>query len=347
MQAKSLAIAAGIILSLNQTTAISEASNLTVVEVKKQSESPNDRDSSSTCEKRPGTRMLTTPSAAPGSQDAQTNKHLEEEASQKDLPAALDSGSKAQMGKSFHLSADQTRSVRNQNKLLEDHDLLLPSLVPYKDEILLQNKKELNQADFAELSRHCVLLRKDCGRQSIGLYRGRLLLDCQSDLKVRLPDAELKIARGAVVYIYSTGESQVILNLHDHRRRDVEVKVGKDLIELPPGREILITRHHLLQFEQARLVPGIWFRSVYLLKDEPGLKVYETQFSSISAVALLPALRKLVKEQKSSREKLAKTFAAVITVSGDRQAFRPSMQEPNTQKSSKGILKASRKEVGK
>lgn len=211
-------------------------------------------------------------------------------------------------------------------KLCKDHSLLLPALVPLSDEVCISGILDLNENNVGELERRCVLLKKDCNRNSLGLFRGRILFDCKNDVHLVTPDASVDIERGSVVYVYSTGESVVILNLHDLKRKAVLVSVAGEKIELPPGRELLITRYGSLKFDEARLCPGIWYRSVYELANKHGLKIYETQFSTISAAAIFPSVRKMVAKGNKSGEKLAKTFAAVITVSRDRQAFRPCMK---------------------
>lgn len=206
-------------------------------------------------------------------------------------------------------------------ELSKDHSLLLPALVPFKDELTINGLAEFNKEKVELLEKKAVLLKKDCRANSLGLYRGRVLFDCDNDVSVLTPDAKIRIARGSIVYVYSTGESLVVLNLHDDKRRAVLVTVQDKEFELPPGRELLVTHYGNLKFDEARLCPGVWYRTVQELLNAGSLKVYQTQFSTISAAAIFPAVHKLAQGKKGM--KLAKTFAAVITVSRDRQPFRP------------------------
>ncbi|MBX9686459.1 MAG: hypothetical protein K2X27_07125 [Candidatus Obscuribacterales bacterium] len=195
-------------------------------------------------------------------------------------------------------------------------------LVPYKDEVLLSGFADFDKENLNIFKGKAVLDALACRKNSLSLYKGRVLFNCKNDLELNTPDASIKIRKGSIVYVYSTGESVLILNLHDYHWHSVEAFVDGQRIEIPPGRELLITRYANLSFDEARLCPGIWYRSVYELISKPALKVYLTQFSSISAYHIFPSVRKLASDKKTVK-KLTKTFAAVLTVSRDRQSFRP------------------------
>ena len=204
--------------------------------------------------------------------------------------------------------------------------LYVPGLVPYADEVTVTGVADFDELEGSGLKEKCLLVESLCHDGNLGFYRGRVLFNCKNDLHVVTPDATVDVRRGSIVYLYSTGESMVILNLHDDHRRSVMAHVDGEEIEIPPGREVLITRYRDLSFDDARLCPGIWYRSVHELVSRPKLKVYLTQFSTISAAAIMPSVHKVVQKRDRTAEKLAKTFAAVITISRDRQRFRPCMQ---------------------
>ncbi len=204
---------------------------------------------------------------------------------------------------------------------------LVPGLVPYADEVHLQGEANFDPCNLGKFKNKCLLAEPGCSKNILSLYRGRVLFDCTNDVYLSTPDARVKIARGSIVYVYSTGESLAVLNLHDLHRRSVVLELDHEKIEIPPGREILLTRYCDLEFDEARLTPGIWYRSVYELPSRPGLKLFLTQFSTISAAAIFPSVHKLTAKKNKSGDRLVKTFAAVIKASRDGQQFRPNMNK--------------------
>lgn len=203
-----------------------------------------------------------------------------------------------------------------------------PGLVPYSDEIVIHTEDELKEEAIARHRDKCIHIEEKRNGCPHKLYRGRVLFNCKKEIRIETPLAEIKIKPDAVVYVYSTGESVAILNLHDNHRRDVGVMVEGKFIEIPPGRELLLTQYAKLKFDDARLFPGIWYRTVHELISKPKLKVYETQFSTISAFWIIPAVHGMISRDKKSGRKVLKTYAAVLSVSRDHQPFREKMSAP-------------------
>lgn len=206
---------------------------------------------------------------------------------------------------------------------------LVPGLVPYSDELFINGKPDFGGPLLDSLKKKCSIIQNECHDNNLSLFRGRVILNCSAPVHLKLPDASLDINPGATVYVYATGESVVILNLHDRHRHDVTATVEGEKVEIPPGREVLITRHSNLRFDEARLCPGIWYRSVSELISKPNLKVYRTQFSTVSALTILPTLHRMYSQDKRTSEKILKTYAAVLRVSRDPQPFRPCMSKQN------------------
>lgn len=217
--------------------------------------------------------------------------------------------------------------------------LYVPGLVPYSDEVTIDGVADFDKLrNDSTVKEKCLLVDALCRDSNLGIYKGRVLLNCKNDVHVVTPDATVDVGKGSIVYLYSTGESVVILNLHDDHRGSVKAHVDGEEIEIPPGREVLVTRYPDLSFDDARLCPGIWYRSVWELVSKPKLKVYLTQFSTISAAAIMPSVHRVIQKKDKTADKLAKTFAAVIMVSRDRQKFRPCMPSKSKLAESNQIL---------
>lgn len=215
----------------------------------------------------------------------------------------------------------------------EADEELVPDLVPYANECTLLGNIRFDDATLKRMKESGIVTKTSTQAQPhhpshvLELFRGRLLIAPQNAITINVTDATIRLAPHTVAYIYATGTSTSILNLHDtHRHAVIAEFIDGSSIDLPPGRELLITRWTDLSFDDARLFPGVWYRTVYDMRPAPGVRVFLTQSSTLSAACIFPAVKKLVATNPYYRQTLMKTFAAVIQVSHDPTPFRPKME---------------------
>lgn len=200
-----------------------------------------------------------------------------------------------------------------------------PSLVPIahvKDEASLVGRICFNPETMPLLSSKGIVALPGDHEQHLLLSRGSVLLAPTNQIKVEVPNAEVSMAPGSIVYIREKDNDTAILNLHDEHMNAVSVRSGGLEVYLPPGRAMILTNKMDADFDDVNPCSGLWYRTVYKNRTSDNVHAFVTQFSTISAAWILPAVRKLALGKTHHSDKLIKTAAAVYQVSRDRKEFR-------------------------
>lgn len=192
-------------------------------------------------------------------------------------------------------------------------EVILHGDVKFTPQLLERFRSSAVFSDIGDHSRH------------IKLYIGNILTDCSEPMTVDLALGRVKISPGAIVYFRASQTGTAIMNFHDDHRNSVKVSVGDLNIDLPPGRMLLLTSQKGRDFDELNPCTGVWYKSLYEKQVNDKTKIFLTQFSLMSASALMPSVKRLSALRKNRGNKIAKTFAAVYLISRDRHPFRPKL----------------------
>lgn len=199
------------------------------------------------------------------------------------------------------------------------------SLVPIahvQGELFLKDEILFGQPTMSSLKSEGIVAEKGRHDSHLVLSSGSLLLAPKNTIAISVPNAEINVAAGAIVYIRTKGNNTAILNLHDDRVNAVNVLSAHTRYYLPPGRIMLVTEDHYTDFDNANPCPGLWYKTVYTHESTEGITRLVSQFSPLSAAWILPSVRHLILNRSSHGNKIMKTCAAVTVMSRDHKQFR-------------------------
>lgn len=167
--------------------------------------------------------------------------------------------------------------------------------------------------------------RGDSDNQLV-LTAGSILFAPENKIEVVLPHMRVELDPGSIVYIRQTDTSAAILNLHDEHSNSVLIHTSKKSNYLKPGHVLVLTsKEEDVDFEQSNPCPGLWFRTIYKSRQDDGITIFVTQFSTLSAAWISPTIRHYCSNPKNGG-KLSKTAAAVYAVTKDHKEFRYTLE---------------------
>lgn len=153
-----------------------------------------------------------------------------------------------------------------------------------------------------------------------------MLLAPDHDMSVQTQLAQISIEAGAAVMLIQSGGQLAVFALHDDRSGAVRVTVDGQTMELPVGRQLLLSKDQKLDFAAANS-GKISYRNLSEGKLG-GLKSFVSEFSMPAALSSVQSLRQLLrsknKEEIDLARKLLKTAAAMITINKNKAPFKPS-----------------------
>lgn len=107
----------------------------------------------------------------------------------------------------------------------------------------------------------------------------------------------MHIDKGSEIFIVETGHDVAIYNLADVHSGGVQVLVGKRLVKMRPGQQMVLTRKQTEDFDKINPGKGIGYRNPYLRDLGDGTRAFVADFSIPSAISALPPLRQMLKSQ--------------------------------------------------
>jgi hypothetical protein len=221
------------------------------------------------------------------------------------------------------VEADGESAKKNQSKVPKKRRASITQICESEHEAVIEGKPVFDEALLMRLAEKGVIASIDPQTKRFNIHRGRLLIYCSKAVELSLENADLKLAPNTMAYIYDNGLGTcAVMNLHDEHWNSMEVRAGKHTLFVPPGREIIFTSWTKLNFDEANLTSGLWFRRVHEFKPLPTVKGYLTQYSLLSAAYVFPSIRKLANSDTKEGRSLVKTGAAVFIASGYPKDFR-------------------------
>ena len=140
---------------------------------------------------------------------------------------------------------------------------------------------------------------------------------------VKTKDCQVIIAKGAVAFVSDkSGNDTAVFNLHQSRPGGMKVVVGKKLINLPPGRMLLVSRQGTKDFGEVKHEAKIiGYRNPNYYKINDDMDVFLADFSLPSALKKIVPLRKMFKsDDKADRKLVRKILMNAVLL----QAHNPS-----------------------
>lgn len=220
---------------------------------------------------------------------------------------------RGEVSKNSRFSTPKLSDVESKLEGTSGWEVILHGDLKLTPQLLQRFRSSSVFSDLGDHSRH------------LKLYIGNVLADCSDPLTVDLSLARVRLAPGSIVYFRASQTGTAILNFHDDHRNSVKVTVGEMQIDLPPGRMLLLTDQKGRDFDELNPCTGVWYKSISEKQVNEKTRVFMTQFSLMSAAALMPSVKRLSALRKHRGNKIAKTFAAVYSISRDRHPFRPKL----------------------
>ncbi|MBX9570256.1 MAG: hypothetical protein K2X77_15260 [Candidatus Obscuribacterales bacterium] len=145
----------------------------------------------------------------------------------------------------------------------------------------------------------------------INMPTGNGLVFAKTDTEIRTPLATFTLDRGSAVLIFQSANSVALLNLHDDHQGSVFAVVDGSKMEVPIGRQIVVSNKHNLQFDDLN-PSAIGYRQLSSITI--GTKrVFTSEFSALSALtSVLKVLDKHDKEAQLIAQRMLKSAAAVF-----------------------------------
>jgi hypothetical protein len=136
------------------------------------------------------------------------------------------------------------------------------------------------------------------------LPRGVALFNAQNHVVCGTQEGHVHIEKGSMAFVVETGNDVCVYNLHDTKDGGVRVLIGKQMVTVPPGRQLVLTRR---EAEFAQVNPGtkIGYRNPKPLKLDGDVKAFVADFSITGAVYTIPPLKAMLKSPKASERRAA------------------------------------------
>jgi hypothetical protein len=136
------------------------------------------------------------------------------------------------------------------------------------------------------------------------LPRGVALFNAQNHIVCGTQEGHVHIEKGSMAFVVETGNDVCVYNLHDTKDGGVRVLIGQQMVTVPPGRQLVLTRRDA---EFAQVNPGtkIGYRNPKPLKLDGDVKAFVADFSITGAVYTIPPLKAMLKSPKASERRAA------------------------------------------
>lgn len=157
----------------------------------------------------------------------------------------------------------------------------------------------------------------------INLPSGNRLLFVNQDTVVQTPLGKVMINAGSGVLVLQTSDGLAVLNLHDNSRNAVTIDIGGSTIQVPMGRQVVISSNGNARFDDVNPSP-IGYREISE-NNVGSKKVFVSEFSPLSALLYVGQWAKSSdKEKQVIVRRLLKSLAAVQMLGLNRKPFKSS-----------------------
>jgi hypothetical protein len=137
------------------------------------------------------------------------------------------------------------------------------------------------------------------------LAKGVAVFGSKNPVVVGTQEGNVHLAKGSLACVVETGHDVAIYNLHDRRNGSVQVVVGKSMVTIPPGKQLVLTRKDSKDFDRLNPGPKIAYRNPKPIEISDDVKGFIADFSIPSAIFSLPPLRSMLNSPQPSQRKIA------------------------------------------
>ncbi len=157
------------------------------------------------------------------------------------------------------------------------------------------------------------------GDRPADFANGALLAAPRHDTVYKTEFGDVSVQAKALALIMAYGHGLAVYNLHDQRAGAISVTVDGKKIVLNPGRCVVIAPATASGFEQINPAQLICYGHVAQQKLGFGKQAFIADFSLPSVINAVPALRKIISEEKAELRKISQSFlktSAILMLAG-------------------------------
>jgi hypothetical protein len=158
------------------------------------------------------------------------------------------------------------------------------------------------------------------------LNRGSMLFQPTTDMTVRVQEGTVFVPNGATAYVIETGHDVAVYDMHDGHHGSVKVQVGKKLITLTPGKQLVLTRDLAADFDRVNPGSRIAYRGVHGEVVAEGIKAYAADFSIPSIMMNVAPLKRMlasdIPSERRQAHKLLKNAVILAQMTGQAGPFQ-------------------------
>jgi hypothetical protein len=155
--------------------------------------------------------------------------------------------------------------------------------------------------------------------------RGVKLLAPKKQTTLKTDFGSVHVAAGSVVMVMAFDGGLAVYNLHDTKSGAVVVTVGDNTLTLTPGQNALLTDKDIRCFEEINPAQSVAYRAMVAKEWGKGVKGFRSEFSIVSMLQGVGALRQLVREQDSDTRRavdsIIKTSAILAQLGGSQYEY--------------------------
>lgn len=142
------------------------------------------------------------------------------------------------------------------------------------------------------------------GGSTFSLESGNVLFSPANNMQVETPQGTVQIAQDSTALIMIAGDDLAIYDLHDSLNRGIKVVAYGNVINLGPGKQLVLTRGREKTFAEANPGATIACRQVKSYNLSENIKVFACEFSLTSAIAQVRPLQQMVASNNPRHQKL-------------------------------------------
>ena len=161
--------------------------------------------------------------------------------------------------------------------------------------------------------------------ERVVIKKGNVLFAPFRDTVVATPNGEVRIAAKSVVLVASTSSELSVYDLSDARKGSVAVSANGHNITLAPGHHVTVSSRTKAEFAQINAIETVSHRNVASVVKN-GFKAHTSEFSVVSAIDSVKAIKALVGSSNPQAKKVAdnvvKTTAVLLQLGASGGEFQ-------------------------
>jgi len=146
------------------------------------------------------------------------------------------------------------------------------------------------------------------------LVRGTAIVAPAIDRELVTPLGSVSIKANAIVIVMASAQRLSVYDLHDSCDNAVRITTGGHAITLRPGQHATISKDATADFSNINPAQLFAYRRLNRIALADNKTAYSSEFSLPQAIAVVPALRKLVTSNKAEHRKLSRSLLKTMSI---------------------------------